>query len=88
MPRCNGQNHAQVPVTVATITISYCHQCSAWSIYAGRITQHSDEDVQADEYVEDHLGPFDGVPTVLELSSGHLRALLNGPGLPWDSSHG
>jgi len=86
MARCNGQNHAQVPVTVITVTISYCHQCAAWSIYAGRITQHDDEDVQAEEYTEDHLGPFDGVPTVLEFSIGHLTGLLGGSGLPWDPS--
>lgn len=86
MALCSGQYHAQVPVTVCTLTIAYCHQCQAFSIYAGRLTQHSDEDVQADEYVEDHLGPFDGVATCLRHSEYHLRALLNGSGLPWDRS--
>jgi hypothetical protein len=86
MGRCTTTNHAQVPVTVITLTIAYCHHCQAFTVFAGRITQQDDEDVQADEYVEDYLGPFDGVPQVLELSSRHLNWLLGESGLPWDRS--
>ena len=86
MALCEGQYHAQVPVTNVTVTISYCHQCQAFSIYAGRSVQFSDDDFRTYDFVEDHLGPFDGVHTALNLTFGHLEALLLGSGLPWDRS--
>lgn len=84
--RCQSGNHPQVPQTVCSITITFCHNCQAWKVYGAGYTQLADDDQQTFMSVERNFGPFDDVGQVL-LEADHLMTeWMLSAGRPWDPS--
>lgn len=88
MCACAGQNHPQVPKTILTISLNWCHDCSAWTIYSGRHTNTGSYDPEFDMWSEDYLGPFDGTAEAIRVLTVRLDEMLSGSGVPWDLSAG
>ena len=86
MSLCESQHHPQVPVTCASVLMTYCWSCQAWTVYASRHTQTGSEDPTFEVQREMHLGPFDGLPQMLAIALAYIDDLVSGSGLPWDRS--
>jgi hypothetical protein len=82
---CSSEWHPQVPITIAELTVVYCHNCQAFVIYHLLHTQHSDDDVSIYMSGTDHLGPFDGADAAHAFARGYLSEMLRGSGRPWDT---
>lgn len=81
---CRQQNHPQVPQTLAALTISFCHQCQAWTVIVTGHTLYEDD--QGDDVlsVDLEFGPFDDVTLVLDEGERILEQWMLRRGRPWD----
>lgn len=84
MAACCSSAHPQLPVTFFVTTMSYCHQCQAWSGSVGKWTHVGEGDPVNDVRADISLGPFDRLSDLELWVDDRLEELLNSPGLPWD----
>lgn len=84
MARCECRAHPQVPVSVASLWMEYCHQCSAWIIDRGISTQYGEDHVADVRWPRIEFGPFDTIEQVAAAGSVYVKEMLLPPGRPWD----
>lgn len=85
MSPCNSHNHPQVPTTVATVMVAYCHQCDAFTLFSQLTTQQDDTRMDTLVWNEVEYGPFDTVDVVLIDALMAVNVLLGSAGRPWDA---
>lgn len=85
MSPCQSSAHPQVPVTVVTLTATYCHQCFGWRLDTYVHTVQDDDVVIERQRDIIEYGPFDDVGLVLDDACAALGRELAAPGRPWDT---
>lgn len=78
--------HSSVPVTAASLSCTYCHECQAWRIiwWCSELTTDDSSEPFAAGVLD--LGPFDGIEQLLEHAGEILRRMITGTGGPWVSA--
>lgn len=83
MSRCHSSAHPQVPVTMVSVGLKWCHQCGAWVLIRGVITAHHDELAVEETYDNVEFGPFDTLDDILDTTLHALALIVEHPGRPW-----
>lgn len=84
MAFCQSRNHPQVPQTLCSVMISYCHSCMDWKVYVSGYVNYADDDQQVFFTEERGFGPFDDVGTVLAEADALMTEWMLSAGRPWD----
>jgi hypothetical protein len=82
--KCQCRFHPQVPVSVASLWMEYCHQCGAWLLDRSVYTQDGEDRTPEIIWPRVEFGPFDTLEQVAAAGSVFVKELLLPPGRPWD----
>jgi hypothetical protein len=85
MTACSSYAHPQVPKTVLSVMMSYCHSCQSWTRFMWSATMVSEKAELWHDDSSVEYGPFDASSLVLDELLTEIARQWYAPGRPWDT---